>query len=82
MCTRHAAAQFEPPEAARPLGQRTGGLSACERSWAAVAGALHQLFCGKVTVEYQLARKVAARGATFFRSINARAISSPPSLTA
>src|SRR5229473_2646620 len=27
-CTRHDAVQFEPPEAARPPGQRTGGLTA------------------------------------------------------
>ena len=26
MCGRHAAVQFEPPEAARPPGQRTGGF--------------------------------------------------------
>ena len=25
-CGRHAAVQFEPPEAARPPGQRTGGF--------------------------------------------------------
>ena len=34
----------EPPEAARPPGQRTGGLSACERSWAA----WKELIVGKI----------------------------------
>jgi hypothetical protein len=37
MCGRHAAVQLEPPEAAPPPGQRSGGfLSACEGSWAAL----------------------------------------------
>jgi hypothetical protein len=27
-CSRRDAVQFEPPEAARPPGQRTGGLAA------------------------------------------------------
>ena len=31
-CSRRDAVQFEPPEAARPPGQRTGGLAACEGS--------------------------------------------------
>ena len=31
-CTRHDAVQFEPPEAARPPGQQTGGLTARVKS--------------------------------------------------
>ena len=35
MCSRRDAVPFEPPEAARPPGQRIGGLTARVKSWTA-----------------------------------------------
>src|ERR1041385_2496062 len=51
--SRHAAVQLEPPEAAPPPGQRSGGfLSACEGSWAAyLAEVMIQAFVAALTTE-------------------------------